>query len=292
MADNLKLLRAAIDVIDAEILAALSKRANIVQRVKAAKIAIANELKQEPVIHDQSREDEIIQRIVSNNDSGLSDAAIDAIFRAIIAECRNLQVESVGINGTIAVQGVEGSHNDLAWSLYSEQSRLPSLKRLYLVTSDRVVNALIDGSADYGIVAIYNNQVGFVKNSVNPLQDSRCQIFDSITVPIHHCLLAGTELRTDQIKSIVSHPQALKQCEQTLRRCYPHAELVDYENTAKAAVDLASGVLDKSNTAVIASRRCMDLYNLCLIQDNMQDSDNNATTFLILTAPQEQVNGE
>ena len=292
MSDKLNQLRAEIDAVDGDILDAIKHRAAIVQQVKATKIAIANETKQEPVVFDQAREDAIIQRIVSNNESSLSDAAVANIFRSIIAECRNLQVRSIGITGTIAIQGVEGSHNDLAWMQYSEQSNLPPMKKFYAVTSDRVVESLISGKTDYGIVAIYNNQAGFVEKSVNPMQDSRCQIFDSITVPIRHCLLAAPDLPPGAIKSIISHPQALKQCEQTLKQAFPKATLVEYENTAKAAADLASGLLDKTSVAVIASTQCVDLYDLCLIQDNIQDNKNNATTFLILTAPQEQVNGE
>ena len=83
-----------------------------------------------------------------------------------------------------------------------------------------------------------------------------------------------------QIISISSHDQALKQCRMYLKRMWPNVDISPYADTAQAAIDLNSGVLPET-TAVIASKRCAELYDLDIIDESIQDLKFNYTTFVV-----------
>ena len=70
-----------------------------------------------------------------------------------------------------------------------------------------------------------------------------------------------------------------------LKRKWPKVELVEWEDTAKAAEDLKNGKLPK-NTAAIAPRRSAEIYGLDLIEENVQDLKFNFTTFLAVKKSQ------
>ena len=67
-----------------------------------------------------------------------------------------------------------------------------------------------------------------------------------------------------RIQSISSHDQALKQCRMYLKRVWPAADINPYADAAKAAEDLASGILPET-AAVIAPRQCAELYGLDIL---------------------------
>ena len=83
----------------------------------------------------------------------------------------------------------------------------------------------------------------------------------------------------------MTHPQVLSQCKKTLAEKYPHLkltsgskELVDHALVAKR---LAEGKLPK-NLAVMGSKVLAKIYDLKIIEDNLQDSQENYTSFLLV----------
>ena len=83
----------------------------------------------------------------------------------------------------------------------------------------------------------------------------------------------------ENIKTIASHDQAIKQCKMYLKRIWPKATLEETSDTAKAAEDLSKGKLPKT-TAVIASENCAKLYELKILEKGIQDLKFNFTSFL------------
>jgi prephenate dehydratase len=95
-------------------------------------------------------------------------------------------------------------------------------------------------------------------------------------------LLALPGTNTADITTITSHDQAIKQCRTYLRRNWADASIEVYADTAKAAADLAQGILPPT-TAVIAPRRCAKLYGLDILEESIQDLKFNYTSFLVAT---------
>lgn len=87
---------------------------------------------------------------------------------------------------------------------------------------------------------------------------------------------AGTQLK--DVKRALSHPQALAQCEQSLRRL--HIQPVEHYDTAGAARDLA--VNPQPGTAAIASRLAAETYNLEVLAQYIEDQPFNYTRFFLL----------
>lgn len=99
-------------------------------------------------------------------------------------------------------------------------------------------------------------------------------------VAIHHCLLSNAGSLND-IKTIYSHPQVWGQVGQFLRQFPRTYSRVDTSSTSKAA-ELVAG--DKSNTsACISSQLCSLLYNLPVLNLNIEDNSTNTTRFLVLS---------
>lgn len=101
---------------------------------------------------------------------------------------------------------------------------------------------------------------------------------------VHHMLLVRPGVNASLIDTIVSHDQALKQCRMYVRRRWAGAEVQPYADTAQAAADLGEGKLSET-TAVIAPRRCAELYGLEILEESIQDLKFNYTTFLVAVRP-------
>ena len=91
-----------------------------------------------------------------------------------------------------------------------------------------------------------------------------------------------------EIDTVVSHPQVFAQCKDTLRVKYPRLKLVSGEGDridhALVAKDLAEGKLPKS-TATMGSRILSNMYGLKIVEDNLQDAQENYTSFIIAARP-------
>jgi len=102
--------------------------------------------------------------------------------------------------------------------------------------------------------------------------------------------LARPGVAAHQIKKIVSHPQAIAQCERYLSQAFKKAALVEWQDTAKAAKDLSTGKLGKM-TAVIAPQRAARLYGLTVLTKDIQDNHPNLTTFIVVVGHKQSKKG-
>ncbi len=188
---------------------------------------------------------------------------------------------------TIGIQGGPGSFNEEALRSYVLSHSITHYKIKYLYTTRKVLDALAKKKIDRGLFAIQNSIGGMVKESINALSEFNCKIIDEVRIPVNHMLLVRKGVSVSNVKTIMSHPQALVQCMKTLERKYPNQMkvsgdgiLVDQATAAKA---LADGKLSDS-VAVIASKVCADLYpNLQIVDKALQDNKQNITTFLFVS---------
>jgi chorismate mutase/prephenate dehydratase len=140
---------------------------------------------------------------------------------------------------------------------------------------------LLKNEADAGVIPVENSTEGSVRETLDLLSSSDFVIRAEKHLKIEHCLLSKTE----RINEIISHPQALAQCQNFIRKNYPNAKVHSSESTAKAA-EIAS---KEEGTAAIASRSAASLYNLKIIKENIQDSNNNYTRFFVVSKPEKEI---
>lgn len=151
-----------------------------------------------------------------------------------------------------------------------------------LVTAEKVLTAVEDGSITIGIFPIENSNGGVVIEAVHAMAAHRFTIERMFEVDIHHNLLVKPGITSAHIDCITSHDQAIKQCRMYLKRVWPHVDIAEYEDTAAAAKALHEGELPDT-TAVIAPKQCAKLYDLEVLEESIQDLKFNYTTFIAAT---------
>ena len=184
---------------------------------------------------------------------------------------------------TYGIQGGRGSFNEEAISYYLRQKKIKSYKIEYLYTSANVLKALYSGKIDRGQFAIYNSTGGMVQESIEAMAGYKFKIIDQYAIKIAHALMIRKDANLSDITTIMTHPQVLAQCKRTLETKYPRLKLSSGEGKlidhALVAKSLGEKKLGK-HIATIGSKILAELYNLKLIETNLQDLKENYTSFL------------
>jgi prephenate dehydratase len=182
----------------------------------------------------------------------------------------------------IGIMGAKGSFSEQAGEVYLQQERMMTGELVPLVSAEVVLSAIEAGEVDKGIFPIENSNGGIVIEAVHAMAKHRFTIERMFDFDVHHMLLVRPGVTASHIKTITSHDQALKQCRMYLKRAWPEVEINEYKDTAAAAKALHDGELSDT-TAVIAPRRCADLYGLEILEESIQDLKFNFTTFVVAT---------
>ena len=128
------------------------------------------------------------------------------------------------------------------------------------------------------VIPIENSLAGRVADIHYLLPKYKLQIHGEYFLPVEHNLLGKLDAKIENIKYVRSHAQAISQCQNIiLKRKFKSIISVD---TAGSAKDLAEGK-DKS-IAAIASDLSAKMYNLKILEKNIEDEKGNVTRFLIM----------
>lgn len=181
----------------------------------------------------------------------------------------------------IAYLGPGGSYTEMAKDIFCEKyelkAQLEPMKTIKMVLEfvDQTPNAI-------GILPIENSVEGAVRETIDNLirtKNENIKILSEVVVPIRHCLLARTtELYS--ISGIISHPQALAQCQNFIHNEMPrHLDIIEVASTSEAARKLEEYNL---TYASIGSKKTADIYNLNVLRDNINDDPDNKTRFALI----------
>ncbi len=174
----------------------------------------------------------------------------------------------------VAFQGEAGAYSEQALRNYfgSDVVSLPC------ADFRGIFDAIHGGRAQRGILPVENSLAGTVSDAYDQLADHDLRIQGEAILRVEHCLMAPAGLTLRDIKRVRSHPQALAQCHQTLRRL--GLEPVVHYDTAGAARDLAAQ--PEPGTAAIASALAAKTYGLEILSHRFEDESLNYTRFFIL----------
>ncbi|MCX8062771.1 MAG: prephenate dehydratase, partial [Anaerolineales bacterium] len=130
------------------------------------------------------------------------------------------------------------------------------------------------------IIPIENSLAGSVHQNYDLLLSRPLHIVGEHHLKIEHCLIGLQGAKIEGLQKVISHPQALAQCRETLKRMgISHIEPV-YDTAG--AVRLLRNQPDPS-VAAIASRRAAEVYNMEILAEGLEDHTANFTRFLILS---------
>lgn len=182
----------------------------------------------------------------------------------------------------IGVSGNKGSFSEEAANYYCHKEGIKDYELSYLVGMENTLRDVNDGKVDLGIFPIENSNGGVVYEAVHAMSKYNFTIEKFFEIDVKHYLLVKPGVTANKISKIVSHPQALKQCRMYLQRKWEGIELEEYVDTASAAKALSEGELPE-DCAVIAPKICAELYDLEILEEEIQDLKFNFTTFLAVT---------
>ena len=142
-----------------------------------------------------------------------------------------------------------------------------------------IVEGVASGEYDRGVVPIENSIEGSVTESLDALADRNVAVVREIITPIKHALMA----QTGEFDTVASHPQALAQCRGFLAEEYPSA-------TTEAVASTARGVerAREDSTVAAIGHPATAGSDLQVLAHDIQDSDSNATRFIVLAPETER----
>jgi len=142
------------------------------------------------------------------------------------------------------------------------------------------MEAIKNGKADFAVLPIENSTAGIVSENYDLLVEYDNYIVGEQIIQIKHALLGRPEAQLSDITTVYSHPQALMQCNEFL---YDHNdwEKISMKNTAVSAKKVMED--EDVSHAAIASILTAELYGLKVLDDNISNTQNNATRFIIVT---------
>ncbi|PRQ33758.1 putative hydro-lyase [Rosa chinensis] len=173
----------------------------------------------------------------------------------------------------VAYQGVQGAYSESA-----AQKAYPNCEAVPCEQFDTVFEAVERWLVDRAVLPFENSLGGSIHRNYDLILRHRLHIVGEVKLAVRHCLLANHGLEIQDLKRVLSHPQALAQCEHTLTRFGLVREAVD--DTAGAAKHVAFHKLKDSGA--VASSAAAGIYGLKILAEDIQDDSDNVTRFLVL----------
>jgi chorismate mutase/prephenate dehydratase len=258
---NLNELRERIDQIDDQILELLNRRAEVVKEVGRTKVKSSQEF------YVPGREQAIFERLTRNAGPFPADG-VRRVFREIISASlaleQPLKIAYLGPPATFTHQA--------ALRQFGLSAQLVAQKSIPAVFEE-----VLRGRAPYGVVPVENSTEGVVSHTLDMFTRSDLKINAEILLEIEHNLLSLTGSMED-VRKVVSHPQALAQCRQWLEENMPDTALIDVASTALAAQMAA----EDETVAAIAGEVAATMYGLKTVKQKIEDNPNNFTRFLVI----------
>ncbi len=175
----------------------------------------------------------------------------------------------------IAFQGTVGANSNIACRNF-----YPDFEAKAFPTFLDVFEKVVNEEVKFGMIPLENSYAGRVSEIHNLLQDSNISIVAEHFLSIQHNLAVLDGAEFSDIKEVLSHPQALMQCQNSLRNF--GFNLREFSNTAEAAKFVVEQG-DKSKAA-LCSKMAAEMNGLKIIKENLQDSGNdNMTTFIVIS---------
>jgi prephenate dehydratase len=179
----------------------------------------------------------------------------------------------------IAIQGVKGCFHEQAARLFYEEHGHIVPETVECLTFDGLYMSLDSGKADAAIMAIENTVSGGLLPNFELLRKYDRKIKGEVFLRIQQNLMAMPGQRIEDLKEVRTHYMAINQTREFFKD-YPWIRLVESEDTAKSAADVAAEGL--MGVGAVASTLAADLYGLEVLAESIETYKQNFTRFLIL----------
>ena len=244
-----------------------------VMRMHAAEMVAEYKKEHGLKIYDKVREQEIIERGAER----VSDTVMREYYVNFLKSNMDISKEYQDrlINGMkVAYCGTEGAFAHIATG-----KLFPSARKVAFNDFESAYNAVADGSCDAAVLPIENSYNGEVGQVTDLMFSGSLYISGVMELAVTQDLLVLPDAKIEDIKRVVSHPQALGQCADYLKA---HGfEQLEYTNTALAAKHVAE--LGDKSLAAIASEEAAEIFGLKVLERNINASRSNTTKFAVFS---------
>ncbi|MCR4806945.1 MAG: hypothetical protein K5857_04655 [Lachnospiraceae bacterium] len=174
----------------------------------------------------------------------------------------------------IAYSGTEG-----AFAYIVARRLFPDELYVAFKSFTEAYDAVVSGECDKAVLPIENSYAGKVREVAGLLDQGKLKTEGEHSFPIVQNLIGIRGSRREDIKTVISHPKALEQCDNYIRA---HGfNIIQSTNTALAARE----VMEKQDMslAAIASMETAARYGLKVLDEEINDRDDNTTTFVVVS---------
>ena len=179
--------------------------------------------------------------------------------------------------------GPRGSYSDFAKNTFIDAFKLNCVST-NLKSISSIIKALKDENNEdiVAVIPIENSIEGIVRETLDNLSSLKKEgykIIAETTMGVSHALVGFAKNKSD-IKVVRSHPQALAQCKKYLQDNFPDS-LIE-EATLSTSAAIRSLVSEEPEFAAIGSIECAEMYDVPVLEHNINDETNNQTRFILL----------
>ncbi len=272
MGDELTRAREEINEIDEEMSKLFVRRMNAV-----SDIARYKKERGLPIL-DGDREAQVIER----GNELIEEEELRAYYTRFLTDTMSIskQYQRKLMEGMrVAYCGIEGAFAHMA-----AESLFPEANAVAYVDFKAAYAAVEAGECDAAVLPLENSFAGEVGTVMDIMFGGSLYVNDLRTLQVEHCLVGLPGADPSKITTVMSHPQALAQCNGYIER--KGYRVVQSTNTALAARDVAQR--GDASFAAIASSTAAKLYGLEVLESNINDSESNSTRFGVFSRTRSQ----
>jgi prephenate dehydratase len=188
----------------------------------------------------------------------------------------------------IAIQGIKGSfHHQVAQEYFHQNVAVNEC-----LSFDALVDSLLNDKSQLAVMAIENSIAGSIIPNYALIDKNDLHIIGEYYLDIIQNLMVLNGQKLSEIQEVHSHPMALLQCMEFLKK-HPKIKLVEDKDTAETARRIHQKQI--KGIAAIASKVAASMYDLTIIASEIQTVNNNMTRFFIISKeanvlPKEEIN--
>lgn len=284
---DLQEIRGKLDVIDRELLRLFEERMRLCGDVAEFKMETGK-----PVF-DKERERQKLESVRSMAHGEFNGQAASELFSQMMTISRRYQYRLMAERGAIeppefervaeikrdgvrvVFQGVEGAYSHLATLQYFGEGA----DAYHVADWEDAMRDVESGKADYAVLPIENSSAGAVSDNYDLLVKYHNYIVAETYVAVNHALLGLPEAELSDIRTVISHPQALMQSSEYLNS-HRRWQQISMKNTAVAARKVLED--GDASQAAVASETAGRLYGLKVLKAGINHNKANTTRFIIL----------
>lgn len=265
--NSLEKARETINRVDSEMAALFT------ERMRAAELVAAYKKEHGLPITDAEREAAVIR----NGAQQVDDPILREYYVRFIQETMALSraYQSRLLEGMrVAYSGTEGAFAHIATG-----KLFPSAKKIGFPDFESAYRAVENGECDAAVLPVENSTNGEVGQVMDLMFSGGLFVNRMLDLPVTQDLLVKPGTTVEEIRTVISHPQALGQCAARIREMGWRTE--EYPNTALAAKFVAS--TNDRTVAAIASAEAAEQFGLSVSERNLNASRSNTTRFAVFT---------